>query len=624
MYLTNIDHETLITTVANVLLSQKIKLNINYIISELTKNNISNYTLANTQRILRENGIELLECSQAKAQIIEQAGIYYVYNKGEAIDSRTGQKCPEINDGQYYLLNIDQKLIPKRPSLIKELLKNVNLIQYILLFSFIFILGQIIFYTYMEIYNESLQNNFNLFFLIFLMISLSLVNNGLEYFSYKKLYYEYQQKVDTRIINDLIKQPLLFFTQRKVGDISSKLMMKNVIRDVIIIKGLTLIFDSITLIIGLIYLLHVSLFIGSVILIIATINTFGSYLIAKKIKLIAQKATKVRIELNAYNTNIISKIDHIKINNQESTIITKWNKLNAENVKMELKLKKYNILLNVFKFNLSSLATVLIIYLTLHYAQIYQIIVIQMLYSKINVKLNAIVQFYVGYEKVIPMFEKLDDIIDYKILSKNDDVFQKKLTNSNLAFKLNNVNVRYNNKKVYNNDLNLAVNKHERVLIKGDNGSGKSTLIKILLNVITPFKGEMELDENLTIAPFLQKENYIATTVKEYIGADISQKELEKYLQLFDLDNRIEDVQMRLDENAQILSGGELKRLQIIKNILSDKQLIIFDEPESFLDPKSIQVFNDLLFNSQKLKDKTIIVISHHNFNPNFDKIYHL
>ena len=72
---------------------------------------------------------------------------------------------------------------------------------------------------------------------------------------------------------------------------------------------------------------------------------------------------------------------------------------------------------------------------------------------------------------------------------------------------------------------------------------------------------------------------------------------------------------LNLNTNKRNLSGGEIKKILLSRNIYNDREIIIFDEPTVYLDEKSIKSFISNLIN---LKNKTIIFTTH---NPNLKKI---
>lgn len=207
-------------------------------------------------------------------------------------------------------------------------------------------------------------------------------------------------------------------------------------------------------------------------------------------------------------------------------------------------------------------------------------------------------------------------------------------------------------------DITFIIEEGQHCAFIGASGSGKSTLIDIILdNEKYVHGGKIEINENIKIGYVSQFENLEKSkknTVFEYVG--------EKFIKLkneidsiceemgtsSDLENLMIKYQEKLDELESIggdnfenninkklnlaqidkdkkineLSGGEFKLVQVVKEMIDNKDLMIMDEPDAFLDFDNLNSLKDLI-NSHK---KTMLVITHNRYllNHCFDKIIHL
>lgn len=176
----------------------------------------------------------------------------------------------------------------------------------------------------------------------------------------------------------------------------------------------------------------------------------------------------------------------------------------------------------------------------------------------------------------------------------------------NLIFQLKNVDLKIEGTFILN-DINLDVQKNERVFILGNNGSGKSSLIDVFLDNIKasgkilrqmPTKHHIGLlFDQVPFSPLYK--------VKEVIHL---------YGLLFHLEqNAYQPILERLNLPAIMhkkigkLSTGERKRLGLFAALFHHPQLLVLDEPLSGIDPNSVQQINELIF----AHPRTVIIASH-------------
>lgn len=201
------------------------------------------------------------------------------------------------------------------------------------------------------------------------------------------------------------------------------------------------------------------------------------------------------------------------------------------------------------------------------------------------------------------------------------------------VFELKNVSFGYNDSKLVLKDINLKIKKGEKIALVGYNGSGKTTLTKLLLNLYQPNSGEIFLygrpyseyqGEQIqkSIGIFFQDYYMFHASMRENVGVgDIDRiEDLEKIRQSI-VDGDAEKVLARLPKGLEnwigkdiepegaILSGGEKQKIAVSRTHMSDREIMIFDEPTAALDP--IAETNLYRNFAELTKDKTTILISH-------------
>jgi len=189
----------------------------------------------------------------------------------------------------------------------------------------------------------------------------------------------------------------------------------------------------------------------------------------------------------------------------------------------------------------------------------------------------------------------------------------------------NNLKKKYGERYVVN-DVSISLKKGEIVGLLGPNGAGKTTTFYMLVGLIKSFQGDVLIDNmNISHDPmhirarkglgYLPQQPSVFTkmsvkdnilTVLETLGFNSNKQEIElkKILHDFGL-TRIRDTR------ADLLSGGERRRLEIARSISMDPKFILLDEPFAGVDPIAIQ---DIQAMVKKLKDRGIgVLITDHN-----------
>ena len=202
----------------------------------------------------------------------------------------------------------------------------------------------------------------------------------------------------------------------------------------------------------------------------------------------------------------------------------------------------------------------------------------------------------------------------------------KEIIKFNKNIRLSNINFSYikKNTKVLNN-LNISINKGDRIGIIGKTGSGKSTLVDIISGLVTNFKGQFLIDEkivDLNKYQWGQKIGYVSQNTfifNETIKFNISFNNLTKNSEILEVLNQAESlafikslkksVNTVIGEKAINLSGGQAQRLGIARSIFHKPELLILDEAFSGIDNFTEKKIVKNIFNNYK--DMTIINIAH-------------
>ena len=172
---------------------------------------------------------------------------------------------------------------------------------------------------------------------------------------------------------------------------------------------------------------------------------------------------------------------------------------------------------------------------------------------------------------------------------------------------LGEVRQAYGDHLVYS-DLNLEVEKQERIALVGPNGAGKSTLLKILAELVPIESGKRELGHNVSVGYFSQQRVEVLNLERSVV--DEATVDTDPMVHQQDARTLLGAFLFRGDDvfkKVKVLSGGEKSRLALVKLLLSPPNFLLLDEPTTHLDMASI----DAVIQALKDYTGTLIFVSH-------------
>lgn len=175
-----------------------------------------------------------------------------------------------------------------------------------------------------------------------------------------------------------------------------------------------------------------------------------------------------------------------------------------------------------------------------------------------------------------------------------------------IVFKSVDATIGYGSKVVIDN-VNINIERGEKIAFVGRNGEGKSTLMKIITKELYPIDGEASLGYNVDMGYYAQnqedvldKNATVFDTLDRIAVGDIRTK-LRDILASFLF--RGEDI----DKKVAVLSGGERARLAMAKLMLKPHNLLALDEPTNHMD----LISKDILKQALQAYDGTLVIVSH-------------
>ena len=235
----------------------------------------------------------------------------------------------------------------------------------------------------------------------------------------------------------------------------------------------------------------------------------------------------------------------------------------------------------------------------------------------------------------------LDDFKKYKNCSFQKSNSQRKIDFTNLNIK--NLHFKYEKRnKIILENININIKKNSFIGIKGESGSGKSTFLDLIMGVVSPTSGQINVDDvpisdiindwqysigyvdqNIFLIPGNITNNIAFGVPDEKIDMKLIREVVEKSSLNKFVDSLDNGLNTNIGEGGAMISGGQRQRIGIARALYNKPKILIFDEATSALD---IETENEILNEVNQLKNQiTMISISHRANSVRYcDKIFNL
>ena len=166
-------------------------------------------------------------------------------------------------------------------------------------------------------------------------------------------------------------------------------------------------------------------------------------------------------------------------------------------------------------------------------------------------------------------------------------------------------------------DINISIQRGEKIGVLGESGAGKSTIGSLILGQLKPTKGKISIDSGKVLPIF---QHATESFDRQFTIEQSSREPLLFYRQLIpqNIKNIILNYLIEFNLSTDLItkfpqevSGGQLQRLNIIRSLLAQPDILVCDEITSNLDVMAEQNLINILLNEKNIQNKTLIVISH-------------
>lgn len=429
------------------------------------------------------------------------------------------------------------------------------------------------------------------------------------------------QKIQRFSLLYLQNKDIAYMNQRINNDVNTMVIFViNVIKDVLV--------NMISLLFSISFLFRISELIFFVFFIVLILYILLYKTLKRRLLLLKKLVLERQSEYFSKLQEMLTYLKFTKIYNYTDFLIKPLTKKNDELKKTLLENQKYTYILTV-----SEQIIVMIFQICL-----YIIGGVQVINGKLSVGMFTIMSTYLGnvitsfkyfstlYQQYLSAYVSYQRIIEFENL-KDDNCGNMNIEDVEEIF-LDNFSYTYNTQNKIIDNINYKFKVNEIYFISGKNGSGKTTLVNSILGLYSEYDGNILVDgysiKNINMYSFREKfvsfidqhGLLINSSIYENISLNqnISIKTIETYLLDFGLikayDEANEYLSKNINELSSNLSGGECQKICLIREFLRNKKVMIFDEPTSYLDVYSKNVFIKYVRN---LKENHIVIIISHD-----------
>lgn len=342
----------------------------------------------------------------------------------------------------------------------------------------------------------------------------------------------------------------------------------------------------------------------------------ASKIFSSKIKATSQEWSKENSAYMGKTTDYISGIDTI-VNYKAQNVAEK--NFNQSATALEKALTKMNDMVGISTYTVNAVANLAILSLAIGFG------IFRVLSGFLTVgQLIAIVQ--ISNNLINPLLAMLGAVNERQttagtsqlLRSINDDNHQSEDNIEVNSLQIHKGAIALEGKTLFDN-LNLTINKGEKVLIVAPSGYGKSTLLKAIAGFLDFSEGSYYINGQSsshaslkTAASLIKQDPFIFDNTILFnitMGNEYRQSDLEAVIQAAQLEEVVasKGLDYQVGENGNNLSGGQIQRLEIARGLLANRPMILADEVTSALDVETGDKISNYLLNAKQ----TLIEVSH-------------
>lgn len=432
--------------------------------------------------------------------------------------------------------------------------------------------------------------------------------------------------------------PVLFYTQRSAGDISSRVAINDSIAKLLSRDLLSTALDLVSVVFFGLLLLFYDLTLAFIGIGVVTINTLYLSWVARKRRDLSLRTQQDSGRLIGASMNGLMGIETLKASGRENDFFSQWSGYHAKVFNAQMELGATSNTLSAVPVLLSALNTAAII--TLGGLRVMEgqltmgeLAAFMALMGAFVGPVNNLVNMAAKLQQLEGDMTRIDDVLKYDVdpvlnLEHGEHVFGEDDEDLRLdgTLELSEVSFGYSpiDPPLIEN-LNLRIEPGQRVALVGPSGSGKSTVAKLVMGLYQPWDGEILFDgkprkdiTRLCMVNSLAMVDQDISVIEGSVRDNLTLWERtipESVVIQAAKDAEIHDViaarrgayDSRVEEAGSNFSGGQLQRLEIARSLVTQPRILVLDEATSALDPATERLID---LNLRK-RGCTCLIVAH-------------
>lgn len=438
-------------------------------------------------------------------------------------------------------------------------------------------------------------------------------------------------KLGSKLFYHLISLPLVYFENRKVGNIIARVRELDQIREFIANKSITVILDVlfsfVFVIMMFMYSVKLTLIAVGFVFIIGILYFF----ITPELRRRLEEKFQMGAASNSYLVESVTGMQTVKSLAIEGSMQKKWEGYLSGYVESGFKLTNLSNTLSSLSSLLQKLMTLAILYFGVglvieQQLSVGQLIAFQMFANQFSNPILRLVGLWNEFQQTLLSVDRLGDILNSPTENVNKKAITLPRVNGDVRFE--NVSFKYNpNAPQVLNRFTLDVKAGESIGLVGRSGSGKSTLTKLIQRLYIANEGAIFIDGvdirhmnpswlRQNIGVVLQDNYLFSGSIKENIEFALPGSPMANIIRaarIAGADEFISELPEGYDtlvgERGSSLSGGQRQRIAIARALISNPKVLIFDEATSALDYESEKIIQN---NMNAIKQgRTMFIVAH-------------
>ena len=449
-----------------------------------------------------------------------------------------------------------------------------------------------------------------------------------------KVSLNFENSINSKFISHIFNLELRYLKNKRIGEIIRRINDMSYIKNWFLSIFITLHIDLLLFIVSLIIMFLLSFKMTIIVVISIILNLIIMFITINKI----YRKENIIVDLyNRYNGDLneyLEGIESIKNLNKENIFLSTLNNDYYNYTKSTYDLGLINSkIANIGDF-ISTLTFITFITYALTNPLIFTLVDLVLFNTLYQILANSLKNLI----SLIPIFIHVKTV--YRDISEFLDVKEenggKELSGDVKCIDIKNLSYSYDYLHNSIENINLTINKNDKILLKGESGVGKSTLAKVIAGIYSDYSGSILLNDvelkNINKS-FLrdrilyvgQNERLFKGTIKDNITLGVQD---DGYLETVInmtlvkdiLNKRADNINSLILENGSNLSGGEKARIILARALFKKPDIIIIDETLS----GTSELQENIIIENMLASQITLLYITHRNKGDYFDRIIDL